>query len=481
MYLQNHRVGFATNSSSSHSLVWTPSRPLGLKHEHWQGEYGWSDFTLMEPRSKIEYFLVRMSKYLPLPEWVTNIFGLDPGVFDALIDTVRIDHQSYAHYLGEELVEALQKRTPLAEQLMRDIYPWLLDDSVVILGGNDNSDGHPAYRQYPLINFMEIIDQAMQGLIDNEAGGIPALRYDNGYWTVFSRKNGTKIKWSFTPGMEQQKSSRPELVDLKITNYCPYGCRYCYQGSTLEGQHASMENIKRIAADLQEVGVYEVALGGGEPTLHPEFDGILKTFRERGIVVSVTTRNYKRVEDIEERIDGKVAISLDTAKDHERITEIIGSVPWDDIRIWHYVMGSTSLGDFEDLLRSLRWRDSITLLGFKTTGFGQGFPAYPYDGWRSVVEKIIMEDNGLSISIDTALAAESDLTGIPPHLYYINEGAFSFYIDAVTMEAGPSSFSPTNMIPYTTTEQVWPQIPVINGKTGMIAKPNRLRSLLARS
>ncbi len=52
MKIHSVRFGFATNSSSSHSIVWLPGAEEAL---HEPGYYGWDDFVLTSTPSKMSY------------------------------------------------------------------------------------------------------------------------------------------------------------------------------------------------------------------------------------------------------------------------------------------------------------------------------------------------------------------------------------------------------------------------------------------
>ena len=59
------------------------------------------------------------------------------------------------------------------------------------------------------------------------------LKYINGNYNVtLSLKDGTKIRETeedeFIP-------SRPESIDIKITNKCDIGCPFCHENSIAEG------------------------------------------------------------------------------------------------------------------------------------------------------------------------------------------------------------------------------------------------------
>ena len=68
---------------------------------------------------------------------------------------------------------------------------------------------------------------------------------------------------------------------------CPIGadsacCKHCYMGKRLQnGQAMSTKYIRKILKFMRVIyGHYKVYLLGGEPTLHPELDEILKICKE---------------------------------------------------------------------------------------------------------------------------------------------------------------------------------------------------------
>lgn len=84
----------------------------------------------------------------------------------------------------------------------------------------------------------------------------------------------------------------PETVDVSITNRCGFGCTYCYQDSQPRGAHASKDLIEKIITGFDQPP-YQMAIGGGEPTLHPDFSWILKRAHELGTVPNYTTNGNK--------------------------------------------------------------------------------------------------------------------------------------------------------------------------------------------
>ena len=109
----------------------------------------------------------------------------------------------------------------------------------------------------------------------------------------------------------------PEHVELKITDRCDRGCSYCYMGSTPNGQDMPVSMLGRVF-DLDQPP-YGVALGGGEPMLHPDFPEILSAIRGYGSVPSFTTAmkpNRRDVLHVVNDVVGGIAVSF-----HEGMTQ----------------------------------------------------------------------------------------------------------------------------------------------------------------
>jgi organic radical activating enzyme len=235
----------------------------------------------------------------------------------------------------------------------------------------------------------------------------------------------------------------PELVDLKITDCCPYYCPYCYQGSTHTGEHAA-DPYSWIYA-LRSIGVFEVAIGGGEPTLHPEFKALLNS-HSKDLRINFSTRNIDWVcynADLVENCGG-FAVSVD---DYHKTTKILDQLDKGGIlqkASLQYVMGTADDFNFEALIKLCAERAvRLTLLGYKLTGRGakakKKLPKASIQNNGDWIEIIKKHSN--YVAIDTALAVQ-----VPKSVFnetYLRrlEGTHSMYIDAVTNTAGISSYT----------------------------------------
>lgn len=433
------RLGLATNSSSSHSLVILPGAC-----DQDAGEFGWNYFTAASQEAKGRYAAIQLRdtmRQISTDEVAHAVAEKWTGF--------SVSEDAYGDYIDHQSLWTLPldwTGRGVDREFFRELYDFLMREDVVILGGNDN-DG-----------FEHTLSEGRSFRLGVEYEGRSAdlvCRKDRGYWILFNRATGTKIRMSFgEDGREVTpvKALAPELVDIKITDYCTYGCSFCYQDSTVKGVHADMKVLGRIATVLAELRVFEVALGGGEPTLHPKFLEILQAFRQRGVVPNFTTKNLAWLHNHPLRTQvlaaaGAFAYSVDTARDVEKLAVIRDTYGISPEQLnCQYVMGSSDLASFEAILTLAMERDMrLTLLGYKTNGRGSQFQPEDYSDWIPVLKEVYKRPKwGMRLGIDTALAAQYEEQikdfGIPAWCYEVEEGKFSMYIDAVAQKAAKSSY-----------------------------------------
>lgn len=131
------------------------------------------------------------------------------------------------------------------------------------------------------------------------------------------------IRKRFPHRYEAIPSPSPELIDIGITSQCPMGCTYCYTDSQPKGGHAPKELVPTILRTLEEPP-YQIAIGGGEPTLHPDFVWILEQARELGTVPNYTTAGVNLTDKVIEASNalcGGVALTYHAWKGFEWFAE----------------------------------------------------------------------------------------------------------------------------------------------------------------
>lgn len=73
-----------------------------------------------------------------------------------------------------------------------------------------------------------------------------------------------------------EKKIEVKSVMFEITQACNCNCKFCYNSSGNRKENMDVELFKQIIKSLQKMGVNRIALSGGEPLLHPQFDKMLE-------------------------------------------------------------------------------------------------------------------------------------------------------------------------------------------------------------
>ena len=341
----------------------------------------------------------------------------------------------------------------------QDLQNYLTNPELFIAGGNDNSDCPQPFGggELPFTD----VDSPL------------VARKDGTYWTLYNRVTGTKIRFSFDvdpcdPSLGPVKSTVPETVDLKITECCHRGCFYCYQDSTPTGQHASMENITSLLYALEGLHVFEVVLGGGEPTLHPRFADILTACHAYHVAVSFTTGNLEWLNNptIVDSVRKNCQSFAYSPASYQDLVDMYGALRAQGIEVGNNDLGHGNAKDIaihlvpelldesalEDYLRLAGDMNSrVTLLGLKRQGRAAHLPPYVRTTAAGTIFSVIRnfsKVNYTRIGIDSVLALS-----LAPHLlaahisktlYETTEGGFTCYVDAVKGRIAASSFAQTS-------------------------------------
>lgn len=474
----NIRLGHATNSSSTHSVVFARSHEADFLLEE---GFGWDNFVASSPESKVHYLAGQVWSHLG--------HRLSPQVRLALVDKFVYEgsgvpcppqtdeYGEFPHTVDHQSVWALPQLqgsrsgycapaqdTTLNLEFVRDLRDYLISPEIVVFGGNDNDDAAPSLPNDAVRTLPFARDMGASGTPCNDW---IARRATGKIWVLFDRTHGTRLTLDLTPGQaavsrQEPHPAVPNLADIKITDKCSIGCSFCYQGSTISGRPASLYGLAQVAHALRSLGVFEVALGGGEPTEHPDFSQVLETFWSQGLSVNFTTRSTEWLSTpllgIVLRYCSAWAYSVTTAQEvrdywdkwlHARNAWWEGLRPEQqrthqekfhnpNLLYLHVVMGTVSREEFEGILveAARHGAFTITLLGYKTDGRGHNHPKIEYSWLGEVLSRYTGEDaeRHMRIGVDTPLAQEMAETlpalGVDRRLYRLAEGFDSVYIDA---------------------------------------------------
>ena len=198
---------------------------------------------------------------------------------------------------------------------------------------------------------------------------------DLGYTTFFNPRTGFFARVEDKGKPEPFWSPHgPELMDISITNWCDKGCPFCYKSSDEDGQHMKLSDYKSVIDQAKSMGVFQVALGGGNPNQHPDFIEIIQYTHDQGIVPNYTTNGRGLSEEILEatkKYCGAVAVSayspfIETQQTVELLKQY-------DIKTnIHYILDSKTIDNAIDWLKSppdfLKSINAIVFLNYKPSG-----------------------------------------------------------------------------------------------------------------
>ena len=461
MILRSFRQGFACNSSSEHTIALLSDEQAARARDEviiGAHHFGWENFVLATPESKTRYVAATLfdSLHELFPADVASLVvkdwtGVDvlEGLEVAEYGDKRVDHQSRI---------AIPLRTDgdhLNREFFTDLNKYLQSKNIVVYGGNDNDDEPEDLRTSSPPQDARVPSQ----LVDSWCKYWRA-RKDGDWWVVFNKSYGDRFTFSFEAKPAPLRLKAPLMVDLKITDKCMRECSFCYQGSTRNGQHGDQTKIIPLIQELGELGVFEVAIGGGEPTLHPQFVDFLEWCRREHIAASFTTRSldWLREPGIANRIAkaaSSFSFSVASAQDVMDLYDALVGRGFYNTRMAYdrgipkycrpnvqVVLELVYDGALKDIASACNLtRTPLILLGFKRTGRGGSYEVCGNPNWMEIVKSA-----GVRVGVDAVVVQQYGAalreSGIPHYLLAIDEGVTSCYVDAVGMRVGPSSYAP---------------------------------------
>ena len=114
-------------------------------------------------------------------------------------------------------------------------------------------------------------------------------------------------------GEDPERLAAPTEVHLTLTRRCGAGCTGCYTASTPKGKDLPFAYWTGIIDQLAAMGVFHVAMGGGESTLRADLFELAAYTRSKGIVPNLTTHGLDMTPAMARacRVFGQINISVD--------------------------------------------------------------------------------------------------------------------------------------------------------------------------
>lgn len=279
-------------------------------------------------------------------------------------------------------------------------------------------------------------------------------QYVNGNYKVTLLDDGTKIRYCKD---SKPIADFPENIDVKLTNKCDLGCKFCHENSTINGKTG---NLYHPFFDSLHAGT-EIACGGGNLF---EIDGFELThfferLRKNDIYPSITINQshldpnkYKNNLDllklwINKQIIFGIGISYNgNINSLKQIFEYIPELK--EKAVIHTING---INDFEDYKRISNICSKILILGYKT--FRRGLN-YKEIFKKDIIEKQKSNFNNIhnilnifeTVSFDNLAIEQLDIKRILlrdtwEKFYMGDEGYFTMYIDLVEEKFAKNSYA----------------------------------------
>ncbi len=272
--------------------------------------------------------------------------------------------------------------------------------------------------------------------------------YRNGNYIVkFNISDGTKIRETeddeFVPNFA-------ENMDVKISNYCDIGCKFCHEGSTKNGKHGDILNQKFI----ETLHPYqEVALGGGDATSHPDLIPFLHKLKEKKVIPNITVNQQhfeQKQELIKKLVDEKLIYGLGVSLVNPT-DEFISLIQQYPNAVIHVIDGIFKPSDIEILAdKNLK----ILILGYKQLRRGGDW--YSKDHENITVKQMWLKENLGNIiehfkvvSFDNLAIEQLGVQWLMSQeewdeFYMGDDSEFTYFIDMVEKKFSKNSTAPLN-------------------------------------
>lgn len=452
VYLRNFRRGFATNSSSTHSVIYKNKDEMFNDLNIFEMDYyGRHDETIAASKeAKIKYVAANICWYGKLFEIMCKYYPQMAQYTDLIKERDDYDKDKFGMCARGLLYFPKSENLEASIDYLCNIID---NDEIVIIGGSDELD-----FVYDTVEGHETLpepdDVITYSLFDKKR---PKSVFKNGnYWIGY----GYNGKIRFKTDNKECIPSYPELVDLRITNKCFWNCPFCFMDSNMKEKEADLLFLKTTISNLlaAENTTYrrciEFSVGGGNILLYPHLEELFDYMHENGCIIN-TTINAKDCKQIIEdekllKIFRKyvtaVGVSVCSREDIERVEDFEENLKGDNkiymdvvIHMIPELLGAKETREIIDELYKMKYYNFL-FLGYKINGRGA---TQEYHKFNEEDLKILF--NGLwRTSIDTTFANSYkewiDANYETKHTVTLNEGEYSMYIDGVEQKAYKSSY-----------------------------------------
>jgi wyosine [tRNA(Phe)-imidazoG37] synthetase (radical SAM superfamily) len=169
------------------------------------------------------------------------------------------------------------------------------------------------------------------------------------------------IQWQRGGGIDDPAQGLPIFspisINLDLTSACNFSCPFCVDSRLINsGKSLIFEEVKKTIDTLHAHGLLSVILiGGGEPTLHKDFEKVVRVIKRKQLQIGIVT-NGSRLERIE-AVAGELK-----EKDWIRISiDAAGEGVFKDL---HLPKTQVTLGQILEKAKRVKEKNPIVSLGY---------------------------------------------------------------------------------------------------------------------
>jgi len=253
------------------------------------------------------------------------------------------------------------------------------------------------------------------------------VKYINGNYQVTILNDGTKIR--YTPD-DILVPTRPETLDINISNYCENNCPWCYLDASIEGKHGNL-NLEL----FNTIPPYtEVAINYAK---HPNLINFLERMKTRKVITNLTINQLDFNKNWDKLLDWQIAGLFYGLGISITSTQLTKKIKYFDNVVAHTILGITSMHMYK---RTSKRFNKVLILGYKNKGRGkQVVPSCKIDLPEifNMFEVVSFDNLGIEQAKVKNIIDKEDWAK-----YFMGEeGSVSFYIDTVEAKFYESSTS----------------------------------------
>lgn len=269
-------------------------------------------------------------------------------------------------------------------------------------------------------------------------------KYRNGNYSVIMLEDGTKIRFT---NDDEMIPAFAENCDVKLTDKCSVGCKFCYEGCTPSGRHSVIDFDSPF---LQSLHPYtELALNGNDMD-HPQLEELLEFLKQKKVFANITvnqkqlSENYDFIADLQARkLIWGIGVSL--TDPNEELFEMLSGL---DNAVIHTIAGVLTESDVQAMKnRNLK----LLILGYKDMRRGHAYLEAKGDEIETNTEYLKENLSRLPkwfsvVSFDNLALKQIDVRSVLSDeewetFYMGDDGTHTFYIDLVSKEFAMNSVS----------------------------------------